>query len=144
MNLSEFTTIEQLAAALKSLDMVTAVPWTNYGGTSTVVGWSSFTTKTILYKKNVKTVFVQFAIQGTSDATTVSFTLPYDVDVLGSGQVFQCLVYGIDNGTPQTLPARLDIPSSGKIFNVYKTLGAAAWTGSSTKGVRGEFHYESS
>ena len=143
MELSQFKTAEQLAAAIKSLDMVTSVPWTDYGNDSTIVGWSSLTTKTILYKKIFgKLVFVQFALQGTSSLNTASFTMPYNVDGLGSGQSFQVCVFGLDAGTPQTLPARLDIPSAGKIFNMYKTLALATWTTSGIKGVRGEFFYQ--
>jgi len=138
--------IEDLLRRLEDLERrepdLLVVPWTDYGGSSTVVGWSSFTTKTILYKKSDNTVFVQFALQGPSSLTTASFTLPDSTDALGSGQSFQVLVYGIDNGSPQTLPARLDIPASGNVFNVYKTLAVAGWSPTGTKGVRGEFQYE--
>ena len=51
MNLTQFKTVEQLAAAIKTLDMVTSVPWTDYSATSTIVGWTSYTTKEIWYKK---------------------------------------------------------------------------------------------
>ncbi|MHC4196086.1 MAG: hypothetical protein ACYSQZ_09160 [Planctomycetota bacterium] len=36
MNLDEFKTLEQLAAAIKSLDIVTAVSWKDYSATSTI------------------------------------------------------------------------------------------------------------
>jgi hypothetical protein len=35
MNLSDFKTLEQLASAIKSLNMVTVVNWTDYSATST-------------------------------------------------------------------------------------------------------------
>src|SRR3990167_5861782 len=53
------------------------VPWADYGGTSTITGWSSFTNQKIFYTKVGKLVFVAFDLNGTSNATTVSFTLPY-------------------------------------------------------------------
>jgi hypothetical protein len=121
---------------------VYTVPWTQYTGT-TVVGFSSPTVIVVLYKKVGKTVFVQFALQGNSNTSTLSFTLPFNTDVLGTNQTFQCLVYGINNGSPQTLPARLDIPTSGKKFNIYKNLAAAGWSTSGIKGARGVFSYQS-
>jgi len=51
--------------------------WANYSAVSTIVGWSSFTTKLIYTKKIGKTVFVSFFLHGVSNATTISFTLPY-------------------------------------------------------------------
>jgi hypothetical protein len=123
-------------------DDIYTAPWAQYTGT-TIVGFSSITVNVVLYKKVGNTVFVQFAIQGNSSLSTVSFTLPFDVDVLGTGQIFQCLVYGINAGNPQTQPARLDIPVSGRIFNVYKDLAAGAWAANGIKGVRGEFFYHS-
>lgn len=116
--------------------------WTDYSASSTVSGWSSTTVKTILYKKVGDLVFCQFAIQGTSNSTSASFTLADSTDMKGSGQSIQVCVYGIDNGSPLTPPARLDIPATGSTFNVYKDLSAATWTASGTKGIRGEFFYE--
>ena len=143
MELSQFKTVEQLAAAIKSLDMVTSVPWTDYSGTTTIDGWSSTTAKVVLYKKIGKLVFCQFAIQGTSDDTIAFFSLPWNADnISGHGQSFQVLVYGIDDGTSLTAPARLDIDPGSNVFDVYKDLAASAWTNNGTKGIRGEFWYE--
>ena len=64
MDLKQVKTVEQLAALMKTLDMVTSVAWTDYSATSTIVGWSSYTTKSIFYKKIGKLVFVQFVISG--------------------------------------------------------------------------------
>ena len=78
MDLSQFKTLEQSAAATKSLDMVTAVPWTDYSGTSAITGWTSYTTKEIFYKKIIgNLVFVKFRIAGESDTTNANFTLPF-------------------------------------------------------------------
>src|SRR5205814_10418940 len=63
------------------------VAWMDYSATSTIVVWTSFTSKLIFYKKIGKDVFVQFELTGTSNATTSTFTLPFtmanSVDLYG-------------------------------------------------------------
>lgn len=51
--------------------------WTIYDTTSTVLGFSSILAKIIHYKKDGKTVAVNFYIEGISDSSVFSFTLPY-------------------------------------------------------------------
>lgn len=58
-------------------DLSDWVTWTDYSSTSTVTGWSSFTTKDIRYTVHGKTIYILWLIQGTSNATTASFTFPY-------------------------------------------------------------------
>jgi len=50
--------------------------WVDYSATSTLVGWSSTSTKIIKYTIVGKVAMVEFAIQGTSNSTTTSFTIP--------------------------------------------------------------------
>jgi len=50
--------------------------WTAYGGTSTIVGFSSTTIAIVNYIVMGKLLFVHFDISGTSNATTFSFTIP--------------------------------------------------------------------
>ncbi len=139
MNLSEIKTLEELAAKIKSLDMVTSVPRTDYSGTSTIVGWSGYTTKEIWYSKVGKKVFVWFDITGTSDATTASFTLPYsnNADVLLSS-----FMAAQDNGS--WVSSWCSIATSAAVVICYPSVGGASsgWTNSGTKTVRGHFVFE--
>lgn len=50
--------------------------WSDYSGTSTVVGWGSTTVKVIKYKTVGKILHVLFRIEGTSNSTAASFTVP--------------------------------------------------------------------
>lgn len=50
--------------------------WIDYSATSTIVGWSSFTTKQIRYKIIGKQMFVQCNIDGISNSINASFTIP--------------------------------------------------------------------
>ena len=113
------------------------VPWTDYSSTSTVTGWTSFTTKYIAYKKVGKSVFVQFFLDGTSNATTVSFTLPYSN---GAGAAVQVIARVRDNGTWAAGLATLAATAS--TVNGFTTPAGAAWTNSGTKSLIGELWFE--
>ena len=114
--------------------------WTDYSATSTVVGWSSFTTKLIYTKKIGKTVIVTFYLGGTSNATGVTFTLPYTsanttVAFGGALEVAQ------DNGSNLTTACRMTLPANSATVTCYKDMIGAAWTNSNEKTVRGTLIY---
>ena len=138
MELSQFKTVEPLAAAIKSLDMVTAVPWTPYHDTSTIVGWTSYTVKEIWYKKILgKLVFVQFDIGGTSDDTVATFTLPYsqqgDVRLITPERTIDDSAIAI---------GFYGLAASGSIVTCHPDMAGSAWTNSGIKYVYGQFWYE--
>lgn len=111
--------------------------WTDYSDTSTIVGWSSYTTKEIWYKKIGNLVFVQFHISGTSDAGDASFTLPYSQQ----GNLQMNLVIRVKNsGTIQIGLAILPISSS--TLSCYANLTGAGFTSSGDKYILGQFWYE--
>ena len=118
MDLKQFKTVEQLAAAIKTLDMVTSVAWTDYSATSTIVGWTSYTTKEIWYKKIGKIVFVTFHIAGTSDDTVANFTVPFsnnaDVRV-------NVVIRGLDDGS-YNASTLCELPVSASQVNIYLSL----------------------
>ena len=139
MDLSQFKTVEQLAAAIKSLDMVTSVPWTEYSATSTIVGWTSYTIRYIRYKKIGKLVFVSFYITGTSDDVTTTFTLKY-ANTTNPPTFAVCR--SSDNGGIY-VTGGLTIPVSSNMVTVYSTIAGGAWTASGGKSIWGQFWYES-
>ena len=118
-------------------DTLEDVAWTNYGATSTVVGWSSTTQKVIYYKKVGKLVFVTFAISGTSDSASTSFTLPYAVSNLVQ---IDLVIRAVDSGS--YIYGLMEIGASS-VANFYTTLAGVAWTASGTKTIIGQFWYES-
>ena len=136
MDLKQFKTVEQLAAAIKTLDMVTSVAWTDYSATSTIVGWSS-STDAIFYKKIGKLVFVQFYITGTSDDTVTTFTLPFTQQ---SDVRLHIPIKVVDSGTGAVGLATL--ASDASIVLCYDSIAGSAWTDSGTKTIWGQFWYE--
>lgn len=115
----------------------TETAWTDYSASSTIVGFSSYTTKHIYYKDVGKTRFVTFNLFGTSNSTSISFTLPSassnTVDI-----VFACRAY--DNGV-EGATGLASIAANASTVNCYRS-ALAAWTASGTKIVSGQFTYQ--
>ena len=137
MDLKQVKTVEQLAAAIKSLDMVTSIAWTPYHDTSTIVGWTSYTIKEIWYKKTGKRVDVQFDIEGVSDTTTATFTLPFTHQ--GELRLVQTIRV-VDDGTAGI--GYFLLPLSSSLVTCYPAITGGTWTNSGNKYVYGQFWYE--
>lgn len=113
----------------------------DYGATSTVVGWSSFTSKQISYTIILsKFVLVIFYIRGTSNSTSVTFTLPFTAK---SGfSPYQFFVRGRDNSVNLTAPSYGSLPASSNVVTIAKDMADALWTATGDKWVLGQFIYE--
>lgn len=116
---------------------VTSQGWTDYSSSSTVIGWSSYTTKSIEYKRVGNLIFVSFNINGTSDSTAASFTVPQPCKMLASGVPIK----GIDSGSPTT--AYISQTVGSRTVNAYPTYTyLSSWTASGDKQITGRFWYE--
>lgn len=134
----------RIADLEKTLTDTLDVPWTDYSGTSTIVGWSSYTNKELGYKKIGKLVFVAYRILGAGNSTSISFTLPYNA---GGG-----MRYGHkpsrtrDNGTWMAGQPHGRILTGSDTMNFFKyESGGSAGSWSSGTGNRvivGQFWYE--
>lgn len=112
--------------------------WMDYSGTSTVTGWSSFTTKIILYRQSYKTIQVIFYLGGTSNSTAATFTLP----TASSASSYLSLTYiAVNNGTV-TSGCRYELPSSSSTVTCDPTSAGGTWSSVGSKIVRGEFFYK--
>lgn len=111
--------------------------WTDYSASSTIVGWSSFTTKKLYYKDIGKTRFVYFKFDGTSNSTTTSFTLPSassnTIDLGGQ-------IRTDDNGNINL--GHYVLLAGASTVNCYYGVAAATWTASGTKRLLGQFTYQ--
>jgi len=109
----------------------------DWSSSSTVVGWSSFAVKQILYYKLGKQVTIHFWINGTSDNTSSTMTLPY---ANNSSFSEQNVMGWLDNGnTSGAGTIALGTSSSTVIF--YKGMQAQSWTAANNKVVFGQFTY---
>jgi len=131
-----------VTGAIHSTGDIYTAAWTDYSETSTVVGWSSIDYKAIYTKKIGKTVFVKFYIQGTSNSTATTFTVPYSSIAVGGGEFGALLIYGSDNSSNLTAPGVIKLPIGSNIVYVFKGLPEVVWTASGTKRIQGQFFYE--
>lgn len=114
-----------------------ATAWTDYSATSTIVGWSSYTTKQIYYKDIGKTRFVTFMLYGTSNSTSASFTLP---SASSNTVATNNGIRVIDNGAEGAI-GLLGLLANSSTVTCYKSL-LAAWTSSGDKLASGQFFYD--
>jgi len=119
--------------------LLNTTAWTDYSATSTIVGWSSFTIKNIYYKKIGTLVFCSFALQGVSNSTTTTFTLPDVVNAAAFNMTVP--LYAGDNSV-QVSTAIAFLTAGSATIACYPTGAGGGWTASNTKSVRGQFFYE--
>lgn len=113
------------------------VAYQDYSGTSTIVGWTSFTLKSIFYKRVGKTVYVTFALSGTSNSISTTFTLPFT----SSNDVATRVVANImNNGTAAF--GRLTLNANSSTVTCSPDAGGGDWTNSGTKTIIAQFFYQ--
>lgn len=117
------------------------VAWTDYGGTSTIVGITTITTKEIYYKKIGAHVWVTFRLVGTGSTTAFTFTLPYNS---AAGATYDFQVRAKDNGVTLTSPSLGELGPSSNTVTLYKDMTGAAWTAALGRFAMGQFDYEAS
>tara|TARA_R100001530_G_scaffold129918_1_gene100510 strand:+ start:28 stop:579 length:552 start_codon:yes stop_codon:yes gene_type:complete len=106
-----------------------------------IVGWISLVAgrRQIYYKKMGTIVNVCCHLEGTSDATTVTFTVPYNFITTDYMSFMSQNVWCYDNGTADSGPGRFVMDSNTNICKVYR--GSGTWTASGTKIISGSFTY---
>lgn len=116
--------------------------WISYGATSTIVGWSSFTTKIINYVKIGNIVFVNFTLSGVSNSTSITFSLPTSLANPLGITIFSASVSVINNGLTSAAPGMIMLSNGSYTPMVSRDATGLAWTASGTKTVRGQFFYQ--
>jgi hypothetical protein len=150
---SAANTLARLAkgTALQQLRMnagATAPEWdsvglslSDYSGTSTIVGWSSRTINVISYAAIGKLVYCIFNIEGTSNSTSTTFTLPN-----AEANVGHVYSYGRskDNGGT-SIVGLISVGKNSNVVTCYHNVtgGAASYTASGTKEIHGFIVYMS-
>lgn len=126
----------KLNDVITNVNLLDPTGWVDYSATSTIVGWSSFTTKTIRYRIIGKQLFVQFNISGTSNSTSASFTLPNNA----TGLNISVFAYAINNGTFVSSVTYGSIASGSNTLSMFPN--NSTWTASGTKTTSGQFFIE--
>jgi hypothetical protein len=130
----------EVAGTVSANDFAT-VAYFDYGATSTIVGFSSLTDQTIYFHKIGKLVFCEFYIQGTSNSTDFTFTLPYTPVNSNPASKFSFIYFG-DNSSESATPGRLQLNKNSTTVTLKTTWSGGAWTAANLKWAGGSFFYE--
>jgi len=114
--------------------------WTDHTSSSTITGWSSFTTnrKWIFIKVIGHTLHCAYHLEGTANATSRSFTLPNTLDHFAVVDYSNWNAYCYNNGSTDTTPGLCRVSAGTNTVNVYRGLGGS-WTGSGSSIIAGSF-----
>ena len=130
----------KLNNVITEINLLDPTDWIDYSATSTIVGWSSFTTKIIRYRVIGKQIFVQFQLDGTSNSTSLTFTLPSNIL---TPMYNNC--YAVDNGVAN-VGMCINFSGGTNVITGYRfntaTSLTSTWTASGTKTYKGQFFYE--
>ena len=130
---TNYPTVDAVNTGLES--KITLNNWVDISLTSTIVGWSALTVRTIRYL-DVGNAFIYYIfLNGTSNSTNVTFTIDYTPTI--SLPYFGALI-PINNGNFLTglAPANLTAASNIVTIPLAQNSGAT-WLASGTKSVRG-------
>ena len=137
---TELSYVKGVTSAIQTQinDKLTSPTFIDYSATSTVVGWTTFTQKTIRYSVIGKLLIVEYFISGTSNATTTSFTLP-QASATVSGMIWANNNQTQNNAVNYMGYSNIPSNSSTATFGYYPTGSSitATWTASGTKLIRG-------
>ena len=113
--------------------------WFNASASPT--GFSSISNNSTRFAVVGRTMTVQFIYQGTSNATTFTFTLP--VALSASAIVQRVFARAIDNNTALTTPGVVELAVSSSTATCdINAVTNGGWTASGTKGLLGVLTYE--
>jgi len=110
------------------------IDWTS---SDAVVGFSSFTTHLVYYSRVGKIVTMHVYYNGTSNATTLTLTLPY---AAYAEQFFMNFVVS-NNGVASNNPGRLQLTAGSTTATATRDRSGTAWTNSGAKVFIGSFTY---
>lgn len=100
--------------------------WVDYSATSTISGWSAFTTKEVFIKQEDKGCWVKIKIEGTSTTGTTSCTLNFNADESKRSFTISRNVGTYGSGV-------VDTASGSNVLTFYNTVSGGAYTTSGTK-----------
>lgn len=121
---------------------ITPVAQTDWSSSNNPQGFSTVSSNECKYLKRGKLIFLWFAINGDSNATKFTFTLPAapkNSGITNPTGHFSAF----DNGNPLTTPGEIILTAGSTTASLYKDCALGAWTNANLKQARGCIIYES-
>lgn len=127
---SELTVIQPSTSDLSDVEYI------DYTSLSTIIGFSSYTYKSIQCYRIGQMLHVIYYLYGQSNSGTTSITIPY-ASIPATHNYSQSTGQAIDNGGSVMVGYSQNAPNSN-VISFYSTIGAGGWTASGIKFVSGE------
>jgi hypothetical protein len=122
------------------LPNVINTPWIDFSQQSTIVGWSSTTTRRVFYKVFGKTVTVFFTITGTSNSAITTIQLPIRASSVMPLYLNSC--YITFNATlGENGACAINTSSDATIISIFRNYGGTALSNTGNKEVIGSITY---
>ena len=121
-----------VGVSIEGADSLYDSGWIDYSATSTIVGWSSFTTKVIKYRIVGKQIFFIVEFDGTSNSTSATFTMP-------SNTINSILTYGWSKNNGVSNPTSLIYTVANNNTITCYNGPSATWTATGSKGFQCQF-----
>jgi hypothetical protein len=137
--IADTITTTNISATIIRATTIETESWIEFGATTTNVGWSPVSNSLVNYKRVGDIVFVSYYIDGTSNANTTSFTLPYTASNLYN--VYLTLGRTDDDSVTLTTPGGIVITAGTGVVNCYRNTALATWKNSGVKTISGQFWY---
>jgi len=115
-------------------------PWIDFSQQSTIVGWSSTTTRRVFYKVFGKTVTVFFNITGTSNSATTTIQLPIRASSILVTYLNSCYVT-FNSTTGENGLSFINTSSDATILSIFRNYTGAALSNTGNKEVSGSVTY---
>lgn len=109
---------------------------------STITGWSAVTVKEIWMRLTNGQATVFWGLAGTSNATTVSFTLPVTARAGTVPQFCALTANNTNGGVLQTTPGRARMNADDNTVVCFTDCGTGAWSPEQTKATFGSLTFE--
>ena len=122
----------KLNSVITEVNLLDPTDWVDYSATSTIVGWSSFTTKVLKYRVIGKQIFFIVEFDGTSNSTSATFTMP-------SNTINSILTYGWAKNNGVSNPQALIYTTANSNTITCYNGNSSTWTASGSKGFQCQF-----
>lgn len=121
------------------------LPRSDYYANSAIIGWASFTSgrNYILYTRLGALVYVWFHLEGTSNSTSITFSLPFAA-ASNNGSAYPnytSAAQATDNSAALASPALVWLTPGSVVVTVFKDYSGASWTNHLAKSIDGSFCY---
>ena len=126
----QYRALEKRISFLERLEPGTGL--VDYFSTSTKVGWASYTRSVLSYKRIGGLLYVFFYIQGASNSTDTSVTLPYAATQFGLSTIWTV------NNTATIAFGFAEIVPTANVLTFYRDAATSAWTNTNNKTVEGQ------